>query len=196
MIRNPPFKSYAKDVQGLASTEFVVISFALLMIIFFIVELTLLYFLTQSEQKAAHMGARLAIVSDSAASGLPNVNGLEAGGVFGTSCSFSPAPCTDFGTLTCVGGVTGCNIDAFNRILDRMQNFMPGLLAEHVTISYAYQGLGYAGGPVIPAITLTINGVPHQTGIMGVVLAVAQAVDVIPPVSVTLTGEDLSNSGS
>jgi len=195
MIRKLQIKRYLDDTQGLASTEFVVISFALFMIIFFVVELTLLYFLIQSEQKAAHMGARLAIVSNSTAAGLPGANALETGGIFGTSCSVSPSPCTDFGTLTCVGGVTGCNADSFNRVLGRMQSFMPGLLAEHVTVSYAYQGLGYAGGPVIPAVTVTISGVPHQTGILGVVMGAAQSINGIPSASVTLTGEDLSNNG-
>lgn len=184
--------SYSKDNKGLVTTEFAVISFALLMTIFFIVELTLLYFFIQSSQKAAHMGARYAIVSDAAATGLPTVNTLAGGGIFGTPCS--EGSCVSFGPLTCTEGT--CDAAPFTALVSRMQGFLPGLMPEHVTVSYTYQGLGYAGGPVIPAVTVTISNVPYQTGILGVLMAAGQFNDILPPVSVTLTGEDLSTSGA
>ena len=82
-------------------------------------------------------------------------------------------------------------------MLGRMQNFISGLQAEHVTVTYTYEGLGYAGGPIIPTITVTIADVPHQTGVFGRLLG-ATTVDMsrLPTVSATITGEDLSESGA
>lgn len=187
-------RRYCRHEGGAGLIDFVTVSILFLSLVFFVVEMTLMYFFIQSSQKAAHIGARLAIVSDPVVAGLPTSNWLAAGGLFGTSCSDASSPCTGFSRLTCTGG--GCQATPFNRILGRMQNFLGGLEAEHVTFSYSYEGLGYAGGPVIPAVTVRIDGVPHQTGVLGTLIGSTGALGTLPAVSVTLTGEDLSESGA
>lgn len=188
-------KRYIKDQNGSMTISFVSVSLAMFLMMFFVVEMTLAYFSIQSSQKAAQMGVRLAAVSDPMVAGLPTTNGLVVGELFGTNCGAAPTPCTDFGTLTCTGAA--CEADAFNRMLGRMQGFLAGLQAQHVTVSYSYQALGFAGGPVIPAITVTISGVPYQTGVIGRLLGAGGGdLSTLPAVSATVTGEDLSESGA
>ena len=186
--------NYIKGKKGTVTIDFVIVSLGLFLIMFFVVEMTLMYFMIQSSQKAAQIGVRLAAVSNPVVVGLPESNALVAGEIFGTSCSSAPTSCEGFDRLTCTGAA--CEAVAFNRILGRMQNFLGGLEAEHVTISYSYEGLGYAGGPIIPVITVRIAGVPHQTGVLGRLLGATNALGSLPAVSATITGEDLSDNGA
>lgn len=199
-------RSFLKDKSGGPTAEFAIVSFALFMTIFFVLELTLLFFNIMSAQAAANMGARVAIVSNPVDSAVPDTNVLTgANNIYGTSCGNVAAPCTAFSTVTCTG--TECSETvSFNRILARVQQFLANVEAENVTLSYAYQGLGYAGGPVIPSVTLIISCVPYATGVLGGVLgSVITGKDIngsncsgpsLPTVSVTLTGEDMSESGA
>ena len=180
----------------MATVEFVVVVFAALVMIFFVVELTALYFFIMSAQHAAYMGARVAAVSDPAAAGVPVTNIKTSTGVFGVSCSDVSNPCVGFTTISCVGGIAGCNAAPFSRILSRMEQFLGGLDASHVTITYAYTELGYAGGPAILEVTVRIEGVPYSTGIIGGFIGTNHGpFTTIPAVSVTLMSEDLSGSG-
>jgi hypothetical protein len=67
----------------------------------------------------------------------------------------------------------------------------------NLTVTYNYVGLGYAGGPFVPSVTVTLSGV--QFGMfMGFLSGLAGAGDsllVLPDISATLTGEDLSSAG-
>lgn len=184
-----------KNEDGAATVEFVAVSFALLILVFFVVELTLLFFFSLSAQKAAQVGARLAIVSNPAAVGVPVTNTRTAGGVFGVSCSDASSPCINFGTLTCSGGDASCDVAAFNRILTGIQRFLGDAQAEDITISYTYVGLGFAGGPSTPSITVTIANVDYTTGIIGAIVGTGGAFSALPAVSATLTGEDLNQGG-
>lgn len=176
--------------------EFVVVAFAALVMIFFVVELTALYFFIMSSQHAAYMGARVAAVSDPAAVGVPVTNIKTSTGVFGVSCSDVSSPCAGFTTISCVGGGAGCNAVPFSRVLSRMKQFLGGLEASHVTITYAYTGLGYAGGPAILEVTVGIKDVPYSTGIIGHFIGTDHGpFTTIPAVSVTAMSEDLSKSG-
>ena len=188
--------SAMKREDGAATVEFVAVSFALLMLIFFVVELTLLFFFSLSAQKAAQMGVRLAIVSDPVVVGLPATNTRTGSGVFGASCHDSPSPCVSFGTLTCVGGGAGCDVDAFNRVLTGVKRFLGDAQAEDIEVSYSYVGLGFAGGPVVPSVTVTISGVDYQTGILGAIVGTRGSLSFLPAVSATLTGEDLNQGGA
>jgi len=191
-----PFSFDLRSDSGLVAAEFVVVAFALLVMVFLVVELTTLYFSMMSEQKAAYMGARVAIVSNVAATGVPARNTVTGTGTFGVSCGDASAPCAGFAPASCDGDGGGCDASSFSRILSRMRQFVGGLEAAHVTIRYAYAGLGFAGGPTIPEVTVTIHGVPYRTGIIGGIIGTAHgAFTSLPPVSVTLMGEDLSQSG-
>lgn len=187
---------FYSDNSGAATIEFVTVAFALFMLIFFVVELTLLLFFSLSAQKAAHMGARLAIVSNPAALAVPASNPKTGGGVFGVACNDASSPCVDFNTLTCNGGGAGCDPAAFNRILAGVQRFLWQTQPENVTITYTYVGLGFAGGPAVPAVKVTLSGVAYQTGIIGIIIGSRGPFSSLPAVSVTLTGEDLNQGGA
>lgn len=189
-------KPFVREEKGTATVEFVAIASAMFMFIFFVVELTLLSFFSLSAQKAAHMGVRSAVVSNPAALAMPAINSKTNNGVFGVSCSDPSAPCIDFGTVTCTGGGAGCDPVAFNRILTAMQRFLTLIEPQNVTITYSYIGLGFAGGPPIPAIEVVLAGVPYQTGIIGAIIGSRGPFSSLPAVSVTLTGEDLSQGGA
>ena len=69
--------------------------------------------------------------------------------------------------------------------------------AENLVITYSYVGLGYAGGTFIPSVTVTLTGVPFGM-FMGFLSGLAGDVDALqflPDISATLTGEDLSAAG-
>ena len=78
--------------------------------------------------------------------------------------------------------------------------------AQHVTIRYDYVGLGFAGGPIIPAVTVTVQGVPYGA-IMTTILAgfmriatgnpsAGSPLTNLPTITATFTGEDLSSLGA
>jgi hypothetical protein len=76
----------------------------------------------------------------------------------------------------------------------------------HVTIRYDYTGLGFAGGPIVPSVTVTVQGVPYGTimttilsGFMRLATGNPSAPSLLtnlPPVTATFTGEDLSSLGA
>ncbi|PCJ99819.1 MAG: hypothetical protein COA45_03105 [Zetaproteobacteria bacterium] len=187
---------YYRNHEGAATIEFVTIAFALFMMVFFVVELTLLLFFSLSAQKAAQIGARLAIVSDPVVLAMPTTNSKTTNGIFGVACSDISLPCLDFGTITCTGGGAGCDVASFSRILVGMKRFLGQLEAEDVTIDYTYSGLGFAGGPTVPVVRITLSGVSYQTGIIGSIIGSRGPFSSLPAVSVTLTGEDLSQGGA
>jgi hypothetical protein len=201
-------KLYPQNDKALVTTEFAVIAFGLLTMIFLVVEMTTLYFTIMSAQMAAHMGARVAVISDPSAtisSASPPVNDLTASGIYGTNCGDATAPCkSTWSPVACDGSNSGCSGNAsFARVLTRMQQFLGGLQAKNVKITYTYSGAGFAGGPATPLVTVTISCVPYKTGIIGVFIgsfvnkAACTSTDAtvksfVPTVSVTLMGEDLA----
>jgi Flp pilus assembly protein TadG len=195
MMNRKKVPYFKKSNRGGMTAEFVIVVFAMIVMIFFVVELTTLYFSIMSAQMAAHMGARVAVVSEAAVQGVPPLNNASTTGIAGVSCSDVSNPCIGFATVTCTGG--SCNTASFTRILARMRQFLGGIAAENITISYAYTGLGYAGGATIPAVTVTIGNVPYNAGIIGHIIGTEQGpFTTLPMVSVTITGEDLSQSGA
>ncbi len=70
---------------------------------------------------------------------------------------------------------------------------------QYVTITYSYVGLGFAGGPIVPGVTVTLSGVPYGgvgTTILGKFFDSTSPLVTLPTISVTLTGEDLSTAGA
>src|SRR5436305_10392969 len=110
---------------------------------FFILEIGVAMFQIATCEKAVQLGARVALVTDPAATGVPTLN-TRVGGNYGDQCS--TGACTDFGTLTCTGG-GGCPA-SFATIANRMRNIF-NVADQYITITYTYVGLGFAGGPSI-----------------------------------------------
>jgi len=161
-------------------------------------QVALAFFWWKSAEKATQLGARVAVVSDPVTAGVPATNALANGNVlYGTRCT-TASTCTDFGTVSCTG--TGCtNAAAFARVVGRMQNILSIIKPANVAISYKYVSTGYAGGPVVPLVTVTLSGVTFNTGfisILGRLLGPGSALTTIPAISARVTGEDLATSGS
>lgn len=184
-------KRFAGSKDGTVTIEFVVVFLGFIAIIFFVIEVTLFMFFRASLEKAAQAGARAAVVSPAVVAGLPaTIARADTTKIFGRKCSDATNPCATFATLTCTGG--GCQAVPFTRILNHMRGFNGAIEAENVTFTYQDVGLGFAGGPTVPMVTVTIEGVPFQTGIIGLLLTNAGILSTLPPQSASMTGEDLA----
>jgi hypothetical protein len=172
--------------------EFVVIFMAFIAIVFFVVEVTLYLFFMASLEKAAQAGVRAAVVSSPVAPGVPLTIARGDTGIFGRKCSATPTTCVPVPTTSCT--VATCEPVGFARILDHMQGFNGRIEADDVTIIYgdAGSGIGFAGGPSVPMVTVTVSGVPFQTGILGLLLGDASGLATLPARSASMTGEDLA----
>jgi hypothetical protein len=187
--------SWLHNRDGSASVEFVVIFLGFISIMFFVMEVALYMFFMASLEKAAEAGVRFAVTSPPVVGGMPPQNVRATTTIpFGTKCSTFGA-CQDFSTRTCSGDCSGA---AFNRILAHMQGFNGAIGRQNVTVSYSYAGIGFAGGPTVPMVTVRVSGVPYQTGIFGLLLqsvASQQALQdlrTLPARSASMTGEDLA----
>jgi hypothetical protein len=192
------FHRFIRDQKATATVEFVAIMPFFMLIAFFILEISVAMFRIASLEKAVQLGARIAVVSDPVVAGVPALNGLGGSGVYGDQCS--TGACTGFTTATCTGG-SGCNA-TFTMIATRMRNLF-NVPDAKISISYAYINLGFAGGPVIPAVTVTASNVPYDTVFTAILQkffttsgAGTSPFVNLPTMSVTLTGEDLKTAGT
>lgn len=184
------------DERGTTVMEFAVIAPLFFALFLAIMDLSVGFFWIKSAEKASQLGVRLAVVRTPAALGLPLTNArIEPDGVFGAPCR--DGHCAGFGTVECTGA--GCDGAAFDDIFGRMQRLFGALEPEHVTIRYEDIGLGFAGGPVVPAVTVELRGVPWPLGFLGAVFALLNGdgggLTTLPTIRATLTGEDLNTSG-
>ncbi len=205
--------SFIREEKAGATVEFVALMPAFFLLTFFIFEIIIAVLWVGTAEKAVQLGARLAVVSDYAVNGLTatSTNALAAG-FFGQPCS--AGACVAFTTQTCTGGTGAqCNATKFNAIVNRMSRISNLIQSQYVTISYTYVGLGYAGGQVVPRVTVTLgqtnpvgSSVPVPYGAvvttvlgnfikLGDKTASSPLVN-LPTISVTLTGEDQSSAGA
>lgn len=186
-----------EDRRGTAVTEFVVVAPLFLALFIGVMEITLQFYYAAAAEKAAQVGVRTAVVVNPANLGLPTLNQVAGSGTtqannLGIPCSDQRAPCVDFGSAECTG--TACG-GGFDLILSRMQSIFPVLQANNVRLKYEYIGIGFAGGPIFPAVTLTLTGVQWPAGpFAGVItlLGGGPGATIMPDIRSTLTGEDLT----
>jgi Flp pilus assembly protein TadG len=186
--------------RGAATVEFVVVAPVFLLLFFLVIEVASAFFWWKTAEKATQLAARIAVVRDPAATGVPLRNPKRSGALFGLACSDPSNPCNfdAQSTWTCSGGTTGCDAEAFATVISEMRRiFGQSVQDENLVITYGYAGLGYAGGPFIPAVTVTLTGVPFGMfmGFLSGLAGQPDALQVLPDISATLTGEDLSTAG-
>ena len=192
------WRRFLASEAGASTVGFVVVAPAFLVLFFLVIEVAGAFFWWKTAEKATQLGARVAIVRDPAASGVPARNPKRAGAQFGLPCSAASNPC-DFDnqdTWVCGVGATGCDAQAIQAIMAEMSRVFGNLVqVNNVIITYRYVGLGFAGGPFVPAVTVTLTGVPFGL-FLGLLSGLAGdedgAIATLPDVSATLTGEDLS----
>jgi Flp pilus assembly pilin Flp len=185
-----------RDQRGAVAVEFAVIGALLLFVLLTIIKFGLDFFWIKSLEKAAQFGGRMAVVSTPAAAGLPERNGLTEGALYGYPCRDDSNPCIGFDPAECQGD--GCVAAPFNVIFNRMDGIAPFLEPANVTLRYEYAGLGFAGGPIVPVVTVTISGVANPLGPMNLYALLggggAGQFNTLPDFRATLTGEDLSSA--
>ena len=198
--------------DGAAMLEFTIIALLLLLVTCGMVDFTLAFQQWNNASKAAGLGARLAAVSDPVAgpNGANNryFSTLSATAAINITCSGSTSACTGGGTYDSTAmntivfgrGKTACSAVVTGQ-LPAMCNIFPGLTASKVTVNYnqpayATSGLGLAGnaaGPT-PTVTVAITGVTFSFYFLNSLLQLSPMS--MPTMSTTVTGEDLSTSGS
>jgi hypothetical protein len=171
--------------------------------------------------KAVELGARIAAVSTSVAGGLQNVTSLGSSSFptpqpvpyFKVTCSSVSASCSCVGTCP---GVAGYNAAAMDTVIfgrgssscgDATSNYNSGMCdifsrvaldSGHVRVVYEQQipGLGYMGRPEgpVPSITVSLQDLPFEFFFLGGLMGFADIPNI--SVSATITGEDLSSSGT
>lgn len=189
-----------RNESGALTIEFVVVFMAFIATFFFVVELITYLFFMQTLEKAAQMGVRAAVVSDAVVNDpsstpvIPLRNArLDETVTFGAHCSRTDV-CAEFPDQECGGTGNACpNTVAYDRIFAHMNSIAGQLEPEHVSIRYEYIGLGFAGGPVAPMVTVTVEGVPYNTGVFGLLLGNVGVLQTLPTRSASMTGEDLQS---
>jgi hypothetical protein len=190
---------FLKNNGGSSTIEFVVVFLAFIAIMFFVVEVTLYMFFLASLEKAAEAGVRAAAVSAPVVNNVDLTNDPANNSVrFGTPCR--PGNCQAEPLRGCGPDWQPCSGAVFdNVILPQMQRFNGQITANNVGITYRYTGIGFAGGPAAPMVTATIECVPFQVGLLGLLLGNdggnggngCSGVRALPPRSASMTGEDL-----
>ncbi len=200
-----PIRPFFADSSALSTVEFVAVFPGFLIISFFVLVIAVALFWWQTTQEAAELGARLALtstpvvptVSTEDGSACPPSNGVLPstnckldGYNYGERCS--TGACYDFGTVSCTDDA--CESAPFAVIKERMTSLFGPVSQGHITISYAYSGLGFAGGPAIPNVTVTVSGVPFGLASffapIGTILGLPDLTTVTSQ-TVTMTAEDL-----
>lgn len=181
-----------RDVGGTSAAEFALVLPLLLLLLFGIIDAGRYMWSINRAEKAAHMGVRMAIVTDYVPSSIGDSYvgqcSLGQGDTIPVGC-FSTITCTKTsGSVSCGAGQTA-NAAAFNRVLSRMRTFMPEIADGDVRIIYSDSGLGYAGDPngpdVAPLVTVELSGLDFSP----TVLLTLASFD-LPNVHSSLTFED------
>ena len=190
-------RDFPRDQRGSVTVEFVAIALPFFLIVLFVVEVTLAFFWWKSAEKATMLGARLAVVQDAAAAGMPALNEKRTdAAVFGKHCRDASNPCADDigDSWVCAAGGAGCNAAAKANIVTKMQSILAAIQPTNVEVAYEFVGLSYAGGPLVPAVTVRLTGLQFQTGFISIIGGVlgGPSLTTLPDITATLTGEDLS----
>jgi Flp pilus assembly protein TadG len=207
-------KRLREDTSGAAFLEFTVFATVFFGILFGIIEITLAFYQWNAGTKAVQLGARLAAVSDPVSSELAvatwDVDGYDPGDFVAMADGYT-IECSGAGAGSCTGsGVY--NAAAMNTLVYGRGDAACGqaktseyagmcdlfwrVTPENVRVIYTYTGLGYAGRPggPVPSIRVELVDIPFQFYFLSALLG-DETID-IPGLSSTISGEDLTVTGS
>lgn len=211
-------KCLRNDTGGAAFLEFTLFAGVFFSLLFGIVEFTLAFYQWNAATKAVQLGARLAAVSDPMSSALDmdswDLAGYAAGDTVAIADGFTIICSVTDGIGTCIddeGDETGYNADVMNTLLYGRGNTGPNcgsppnigmcnmfsrIEPENVVVTYTYTGMGYAGRPggPVPTIRVDLVDIPFQFFFISSFMGWSDIN--IPAVASTMTGEDLSLSGT
>jgi Flp pilus assembly protein TadG len=185
-----------RDSSGSSAAEFAIVLPLLLVFLFGIIDAGRWMWVYNQAEKAAQMGARMAVVTNPISSSVSSsylgqcTPPLTQGDLIPASCLSTPITCTSSG---CSSGTN--DAAAFDVIVTRMQQYLPSLSASNVTVQYSGSGLGYAGNPygpdISPIVTVKITGLSFRP-ITSFLLTTMS----MPTFTTSLTAEDLSGAQS
>lgn len=207
------FKRLREDTDGAAFLEFTVFATVFFGILFGVIEITLAFYQWNAGTKAVQLGARLAAVSDPVASDLSmatwDVAGYDPGDVVALadgytivcsgagagSCSEGAYNANAMNTLVYGRGNSTCEKEDSSEYVGMCHLFWR-VTPENVRVTYTYTGLGYAGRPggPVPTIKIELVDIPFQFYFLSALLG-SETID-IPGLSSTISGEDLTVTGS
>lgn len=191
---------FLRDNHGGPAAEFALVLPIVLLFLFGIIDVGRYMWEVNRAEKATQTGARWAVATDIIAEDLEEFSFAVDGAIIqGEPIPFDDFPgviCTHEGDVcecpdgkTCAYGL-GRNGDAFDLLVERMDEIKPGIVGENVTVEYAYSGLGYAGDPngpdVAPLVTVRLAGLDF-TPLFGTFLGITFN---LPDLSYSLTLED------
>ena len=186
-------RSLVSKEDGASAVEFALVLPLLLFLLFGIIDTGRYLWSINRAEKAAQMGVRTAVVTQYVSSSLDTdyvgqcATPLQAGDPIPASC-FTQITCSRSGnTVSCTSGTA--NATAFNRILSRVQAFMPEIQPSNLQIIYSPSGLGYAGDPngpdVAPLVTVRLTGLTFRPAMLLTLASIG-----LPEVRTSLTLED------
>ena len=193
------------DRTAATAVEFALLLPLLLILLFGIIDAGRWMWALNQQEKAAQMGARMAVVTNAIAPGIASsylgVDGLTQGDLIPAS-SFGKVSCTNSGcscaTSPCPALGTA-DSTAFNNLVAHMRNFLPELTAANVAVEYSASGLGFAGNPngsdLVPLVTVKIGSPATPVQFNPITSFLLVTMD-MPTVTTTLTAEDLSGAQS
>jgi Flp pilus assembly protein TadG len=208
------FNKLLRDISGSMLVETTLVMPMLLLLALGTIDAMYMFYEWGLANKAAHVGARTAVVSNPVASNVTNVSftatELQNLGqlCFDPTTGNATGNCPSLSTVVCVSGGCGTgntyNNAAFTRILTAMQSVFPRIAATNVQITYTPNGSGYVGqvysGNVsqyaLPmSVKVSIIGMTHQFFFIQSILRVfggaIQATPAIPQFSTTMQSESL-----
>jgi Flp pilus assembly protein TadG len=200
------------DVAGGALLEFTLCAALLLFVLFASIEGGLVMSSWNQSAKAAQVAARQLVVRPPLAAGVPDARGKNPNRDsttirFGELCGGDSADdaCGTVATQSCTiaiaDGTTTCADTAgAETLLERMRRFSPIALragrAGTITVTYTDTGLGFVGGPYVPALTVRITGLRYEfvamAGLSGLLGGEGDTGVDLPAITASLVGEDLA----
>ena len=198
------FKDLVREQRGASMVEFAIIASLLFMVTGGIIDFSLAFYQWNNAVKAAQVGARLAAVSDPVSSDLKTLTGLEGGALPGdpfpafsrvcngasSSCSGGTYDLAAMRTLIYGRGQTTCGTlgaDGYPGMCDVYSRIAPA----NVIVTYTQSGLGFAGRPggAVPTIKVQLTGINYS--LVFIPIMIGSATMPMPPISTTVTGEDM-----
>ena len=197
-------QALVSDRRGASAAEFALVLPFLVLFLVGMIDVGRFMWEYNQAEKATQMGTRYAVVTNPVLSTLSTYSfaadgGLAQGDAIPTAnftsatCNNSSCSCTASAGNFCSSASRDAN--AFTRIVQRMQEMYPRILASNVQVEYRNVGLGYAGDPygpdVAPLVTVRLTGMqfqPFTTMIFGANIT-------MPDFRAALTLEDGSDNG-
>jgi hypothetical protein len=199
-------RRFWRDETGAAFLEFTVTLPVFFLLLFGTAEMGLLFYQWNVATKAVQLGARIAAVSNPVSSDLSAMTGLDPARPgdpmpdFDRVCNGATESCSGgtydaaaMETLVYGRGDNACDSSGPNigmcDIYDRIR-------PENVVVRYQYTGLGYAGRPggPVPTITVSLQDIAFDFVALDNLLGLGPIA--MPDLRTTMTGEDLTGSGS